>query len=262
MGVQHYARVEDPVAAILSSIGRDHDITIDDLAPVDEFHLGGAAATAALVADLDLRSGDRVLDIGCGIGGPARRMASIAGCDVLGVDLTPSFVTTATALSELTGLGDRTEFAVGDATRLELDGSFDAATLVHVGMNIADKAGFFAAIADRLEPGCRFGVYDIMAIGDPAELAYPMPFATSADDAWVESPQTYPTALAAAGFTVSAPVDRTRLALDAAAAAAASGPPPVSLATLMGPDFGAMFANLGAAIRAGLVAPVQIVATR
>ena len=98
-GIEHYGRVEDPVTAILAGIGRSDDLTIDDLAPVDEFHLGGAVATAALVADLDLRPEDRVLDIGSGIGGPARRIASVVGCEVVGVDLTPSFVETATALS-------------------------------------------------------------------------------------------------------------------------------------------------------------------
>ena len=262
MANEHYARVDDPVAAILAGLARDHDITIDDLAPVDEFHLGGAAATDALAADLGLGAGDRVLDIGSGIGGPARRMATSTGCTVVGVDLTPSFVATATELSRLTGLDDRTEFRVGDATRLELEGSFDAATLIHVGMNIPDKTAFFAAVAERLDPGCRFAVYDIMATSDVAELAYPLPFAAAADEAWVESPDAYVDALTAAGFEVGEPVDRTKLALDAAAAAGAAGAPPVSLGTLMGPDFRTMFANLGAALRGGLVAPVQIIATR
>ncbi|NDH23274.1 MAG: class I SAM-dependent methyltransferase [Actinobacteria bacterium] len=236
MGFEHYGRVEDPVTAILTGIGRSHDLTIDDLAPVDEFHLGGASATAALVADLDLRPEDRVLDIGSGIGGPARRIASVVGCEVVGVDLTPSFVETAIALSELTGLADRTSFVVGDATRLEFSSRFDAATLVHVGMNIPDKPAFFAAVADRLEPGARLGIYDLMATGDPDGLSYPLPFASDASEAWVASPDAYVAALVAA--------------------------PPVSLATLMGPDFDAMFTNIGAALRGGLLAPVQIIATR
>ena len=258
----HYRRVEDPVAAILAGIGREHDITIDDLAPADEFHLGGAVATAALAADLALGPDDRVLDIGSGIGGPARRLAATTGCHVVGVDLTESFVTTATALSRLTGLDDRTEFVVGDATQLDLEGPFDAATLIHVGMNIADKTSFFAAVADRLEPGCRFAVYDIMAIGDAAAIEFPMPFASSADQAHVATPEAYVAAFEAAGFDVGEPVDRTQLSLDAAAAARAGGPVPVSLGTLMGPEFKAMFANMGAAIGAGIIAPVQIIATR
>lgn len=258
----HYSRVEDPVAAILDAIGRDHDLTIDDLAPVDEFHLGGAVATAALAADLELGPTDRVLDIGSGIGGPARRLAETTGCHVVGVDLTESFVATAAELSRLTGLDDRTEFVVGDATELDLEGPFDAATLIHVGMNIADKPGFFAAVAERLQPGCRFAVYDIMAIGDVSAIEYPMPFASSSDQAHVATPDAYVAALEAAGFDVGVPVDRTKLSLDAAAAARAGGPLPVSLGTLMGPDFMAMFANMGAAIGAGIIAPIQIIATR
>ena len=89
MGIEHYGRVEDPVTAILAGIGRSDDLTIDDLAPVDEFHLGGAAATAALVADLNLRPEDRVLDIGSGIGGPARRIAyAFAGFSLTRLDTT------------------------------------------------------------------------------------------------------------------------------------------------------------------------------
>ena len=259
---EHYARVEDLTGAIIDGLGPESPVTIERLAAVDEFHLGGARATDALVADLGLIAGQRVLDIGCGIGGPARRMAATAGCDVLGVDLTPSFVATATELSRLTGLGDRTEFVVGDATALSIDEQFDAATLIHVGMNIPDKPGFFAAIAPRLRPGARFAVYDIMAVGDTGGIGFPMPFASSAEHAFVASPAEYGDALAAAGFSVGEPEDRTQLALEAAAAAGEGGPPPVSLATLMGPDFGSMFANLGAALRAGQLAPVQIIATR
>ena len=66
----HYTRVSDLAATILAAYG-DTDIGIDDLAPADEFHLGGAAATAALAADLGLDADDHLLDIGCGIGGPA-----------------------------------------------------------------------------------------------------------------------------------------------------------------------------------------------
>ena len=99
----HYTRVPDLAEVILAAYG-DADIGVDDLAPVDEFHLGGAVATAALIADLELAADDHVLDIGCGIGGPARRMAAVSGCRVTGVDLTATFVDAATALSARVGL--------------------------------------------------------------------------------------------------------------------------------------------------------------
>ena len=257
---EHYTRVPDLADVILAAYG-DDDIGIDDLAPVDEFHLGGAAATAALVADLRLADGDRVLDIGCGIGGPARRMAALSGCTVTGVDLTASFIDAASALSARVGSGARVSFEVGDATELGSGRTFTVATLVHVGMNIADKAELFSSVAAALEPGGRFGIYDIMRVGD-GDLTLPLPFASTDDHAFVERPEDYLSALDGAGFECDDPVDRTELALQAAAAAGAQGPPPASLQTLMGPDFAAMFTNLGAAIRGGVLAPVQIVARR
>ena len=171
-------------------------------------------------------------------------------------------VESARQLTQLTGLDDLVEFVVGDATALDLDGPFDAATLVHVGMNIQDKAAFFSAVAQLVKPGGRLGVFDIMAVGDPSTVGYPMPFAASADQAFLSSPDAYVEALRAAGFDVAEPVDRTSLALESAAEAAAQGPPPVSLATLMGPEFASMFANAGAALRNNVLAPVEIIATR
>ena len=256
----HYTRVPDLAEVILAAYG-DTDLGIDDLAPADEFHLGGAAATAALAADLGLTADDHLLDIGCGIGGPARRFASISGCRVTGVDLTPSFVAAATALSTRVGLADRTTFVVGDATRLAIDPTVTAAVLMHVGMNVADKVGLFAAVAELLPTGGRFAVYDIMRVGE-GDFDLPQPFASEPGQAHVETPESYVAALEAAGFAVAAPEDRTQMALQAAAAAGEQGPPPASLATVMGPDFMTMFANLGAALRGGVLAPVQILATR
>lgn len=258
---EHYGRVDDLTATILAAFGPDAVVTIDDLAPADEFHLGGAMATAALVEALDLTATDHVLDIGSGLGGPARRMASLSGCLVTGVDVTPSFVAAATALTERVGLTDKVEFAVGDATRLAVGAGFTAATLIHVGMNIADKRSMFESIAAALVPGGRFGVYDIMRVGD-GDFGLPQPFASDPGQSHVERPADYVAALEGAGFEVAEPVDRSELALAAAAAAAEAGPPPASLASVMGPDFAAMFGNLAAAVRGGVLAPVQIIATR
>lgn len=257
---EHYTRVPDLAGAILAAYG-DADIGIDDLAPVDEFHLGGAVATAALVADLGLNGADHVLDIGCGIGGPARRMASLSGCTVTGVDLVETFVTAARALSDRVGLTDATSFEMGDVTALAGGRTFSAATLIHVGMNVADKEALFTAVAAGLAPGSRFGVYDIMRVG-PGDFELPQPFASEPGHAFVEPPPSYVAALEAAGFTCGDPVDRTEMALRAAAAAREQGPPPASLMTVMGPDFASMAANLVAAVRGGVLAPVQIIATR
>ena len=263
---EHYGRVDDPAGAILSALGDPATLTIEDLAPADEFHLGGAAATSAIIDALKVNASDRVLDIGSGLGGPARRIAATTGAHVTGVDLTPSFVAAATALSGRLAMSHNTEFIQGDVTQLDRwgpgVGPFNAATLIHVGMNIPDKKAFFSGVHGLLAPGGRFVVFDIMLTGDPTEIAYPMPFASRLDNSFLESPSSYVDALIGAGFHVNEPVDQTRLARDAAASTRAASPPPVSLATVMGPGFATMFAKVSAALSAGLIAPVQIVATR
>ena len=125
-----------------------------DLAPVDEFHIRGRAASLEIVEALDLTADSHVLDLGSGLGGPARTLAELTGCTVTGVDLTPEFCEVATALSEWTGLSDRTRFQVGDATATGLpDAAVDAALTVHVAMNIADKPALYAEAFRVLRPG-------------------------------------------------------------------------------------------------------------
>ncbi len=92
-------------------------------------------------------AGDRVLDVGSGLGGPARLIAAQRGCDVTGIDLTPEYVEVAERLTQRTGLGEQVRFVCGDALELPFDdASFDAAITLHVAMNIADRARLYAAI--------------------------------------------------------------------------------------------------------------------
>ena len=123
-----------------------------------------------------------LLDVGSGIGGPARTFADAFGCRVTGVDLTEEFVEAANALTRRCGLSDRVSFRQASALALPFaDASFDAATLIHVGMNIEDKAGLFAEVRRVLKPDARFGVYDIMRVAE-GEIPYPMPWAATAGD--------------------------------------------------------------------------------
>lgn len=112
------------------------------LAPVDEFHIRGREATREIIDALGLTADSHVLDLGSGLGGPARTLAELTGCTVTGVDLTPEFCEVATALSEWTGLSQRTRFHVGDATATGLpDAAVDAALTVHVAMNTRRQTG-------------------------------------------------------------------------------------------------------------------------
>lgn len=267
---RHYTRgsLLETIRGGLQTMGLTLDrIVPDDLAGVDEFHMGARRATEELAAALSLTSDMHVLDIGSGIGGPARYLASRFGCRVTGIDLTPEFVATADELTRMTGLADRATFQVGSATALPFaDHSFDAATVLHVGMNIPDKAALFAEAARVVRPGSLFAVYDAMRLA-PGELAFPMPWARSAETSFVAGRADYRRGLEAAGFEIVADDDRRELALDMFAqmrARMTSGepPPPLSLLTLVGPEAPAMFANLAAAVGAGIVAPVRMLARR
>src|SRR4051812_22533417 len=130
----------DAIGSALDTAGVDRTaLRPADLAPVDEFHIRGRAATLEIIEALGLAADTQVLDLGSGLGGPARTLAEVTGCTVTGVDLTAEFCEVATALSEWTGLSDRTRFLVGDATATGLpDAAVDAVLTVHVAMNIPD----------------------------------------------------------------------------------------------------------------------------
>lgn len=263
--IAHYGRgvgAYDAIVGALAATGTDLDGTVQAtaLSGADEFHLGGATATAAIIEALGLDAGHRVLDVGCGVGGPARSMAGAAGCRVTGVDLTPSFVETAQRLSRLTGLDETTHFRVGDAGRLEDgDGTYDVATMFHVGMNLPDKVAVFTEVRRVLRPGGRFAIYDIMRTAD-GDLTFPVPWSSVPETSHLATAGGYADALSAAGFVASQPVDRRALVISVLERTAAN-PPSVNLGHLMGPSFPEMIGNLVAAFRSGVVSPIQIVAT-
>ena len=134
--------------------GQGHDaLATGDLSGVDEFHTGWRPLTLALARELAPPPGTRLLDVGAGIGGPARHFAEAYGCDVTGIDLTPAFVDLATELTERTGLAGRVRFVTGSALAMPFqDDAFDLATMFHVGMNIADKPALFAEVRGCCAP--------------------------------------------------------------------------------------------------------------
>lgn len=239
--------------------------SVKGLGPVDEFHIGGRAATSHLIGQIDLAEVQTVLDIGCGIGGTARLLASTVGAQVSGIDLTPEYIEVATWLSELVGLGDRVAFHCGSALSLPFDNDgFDLATMLHVGMNIADKGQLCREVERVLRPAGTFAIYDIMRAGD-GELAYPVPWAAGRDTDEVTSPAIYVDALEKSGFEIVAVDDRTEAALTfidrmATAASSAARPPPLGLHLVMGPDTGTKVANMIANVRNGLITPTEIIA--
>lgn len=252
------------IAVGLDALGKTFDTaTIADLAPVDEFHIGGRPATTELCEQLHMQPGSTVLDVGCGIGGTARFIASTFGCDVTGIDLTPEYIDVATELTTKVGLDNQVRFEVGSALAMPFDdGSFDVATQLHVGMNIDDKNSLFAEVSRVLKPGGRFGVYDIMRTSDEAH-EFPVPWAADESMSFVADPATNRAALEAGGFLVTAQRDRGEAAGFFAAqrqkAAEVGGPPPLGVHVIIGGDAPVKIANLVEAIGAGTLAPFEII---
>jgi SAM-dependent methyltransferase len=261
---RHYARpgLDDAIVAALTASGKDiAHVATRDLAPVDEFHTGGRQATDDLAQAMALRPGMRLLDIGSGIGGPARHFAETYGCSVVGIDLTPDYVQAAVRLTALVGLEGRVSFETGSALALPFAAqSFDAATEIHVGMNIADKARLFAEVRRVLRPGGVFGIFDVM--GDGA-FGFPVPWADTEEASAVDTVATYRRLLATAGFAVAAERSRRDVALEffarAAAQAGQGGPPPLGLHLVMGPSLRQKIANLVRAITDGALAPWELI---
>jgi SAM-dependent methyltransferase len=264
---RHYTHgsLEDAIRAALVATGKDLDaLAPGDLTPVDEFHIGGREATEHLAARLGIAPGTRLLDIGSGIGGAARFFAAEHGAQVTGIDLTEEYVAVAVALADWVGLSGQVSFRYASALDLPFDaGTFEVVTMLHVGMNIADKTALFAELARVLAPGGRIGVYDVMRIGDGA-LAYPVPWAADEATSFLTPIDTYREALTAAGLVIETEESRRDFALDfferlRARVAHPDGPPPLGLHILMGADAPDKIANMMRNISAGLMAPVEIV---
>lgn len=264
---RHYTHgnLERAIRDGLKAMGlKPGQVHLDALAGVEEFHIGGRAATEDLAAQMRLAADASVLDIGCGIGGAARYLAHRHGCRVTGVDVTPEYVAVAQALSEATGLGDRVTFQTGSATALPLeDGGYDAATVLHVGMNVPDKRTMCAEAARVLRPGGMLAVYDVMRTGE-GDLEYPVPWADAAETSFVADPGVYRACLEEAGFEIVAERERRAFALDffarMRAKVAEEGPPPLGIHVLMGADAATKVANMVANLEHDRIAPVEMIA--
>ncbi len=252
------AAIDEAVA----SLGRDPDtITVQDLGPVDEFHVGGRPASLHLLTHLDLDPAAAVLDIGCGLGGTARLLASGLVASVVGIDLTPAYVEAGRALNERVGLDDRIELGVGSALELGFDEAFDAAVMLHVGMNIEDKARLFERVAAALRPGGRFALYDLMRVGD-GDVTYPVPWSSEPATSHLAPVADYRSAAEAAGFEIEVVEDRTEAAeafFERLRSGPASQPSPLGLHLVMGPEAPTKVANMIAAVEGGIIAPTELV---
>ncbi len=265
---KHYGRggLHDRILDALRADGRDLDhLTEADLAPVDEFHSRGKSASLELLEASGLAPGMRVLDVGSGIGGPARRLAR-HGLKVVGLDLTPEFVEIARDLTARSGLSDSAEFRVGSALSMPFgDGEFDGVWLQHVNMNIADKATLFAEIARVLRPGGKLACHEIVQ-GSGGEPILPAPWATSPDRSFVAPHDAFRGHIEGAGLDVTFEKDDTSKSiafLDAIfERKVTEAPPNIGLHLLFGPDTRTYLFNVARSMKEDRCRVVQLVATK
>ena len=240
----------DRIKSALSTIAPESQaLTVAQLAPLDQFHTRGILATAELAGAAGIETSTRVLDLGSGIGGPARYLAANFGCQVTGVDLSPAFVDTAIYLTERCGLSSKVTFQEGDALHLPFDdASFDAVFLQHVAMNIGDRNALYAEVLRVLAPGGRFATYDIVA--RDAGVVFPVPWARDESTSFLLTEADTRSVLKQAGFQVALWRDDTQLAGDwFQVAMAPPQPGGLNIGVVLGPDFRIAVANLARNLR-------------
>jgi SAM-dependent methyltransferase len=268
--IRHYGLedLRERLAAALRAAGLDRtQLSPEDLAPLDQFHTRGLAATIELASSVGIKRNAEVLDIGSGLGGPSRYLAAKYGCHVQGVDLSPAYVTAATYLAERAGLTDRVSYQRADAVRLPFPAEhFDAAWTQHVAMNIADRPALYAEAFRVLRKGGRFAIYDVVQ-GEGGPPLFPVPWSRTPATSFLLTADAMQRALEAQGFQRITWADKTDASVrwfdeQQKARSLEPTPSPLGLHVVMGPEFRTMAANLNLNVRERRVAIVETVFER
>jgi sarcosine/dimethylglycine N-methyltransferase len=245
---EHYGAsgLTERLKVALSVLGpEDRPLTPQQLGALDQFHTRGLGATAELAKLAAINPEMSVLDVGSGIGGPARFLAATCGCRVIGVDLSAPFVDAARYLTERTGQSGQVSFQTASALELPFDdGGFDVVLLQHVAMNIANRAQLYREMRRMLKSGGRFATFDVVSNGGAPR--YPLPWARTEATSFLLTAAATRVAIEAAGFRTLVWQDDTEPAKAWITQLRASGPlPSPNLGVVMGPEFAELAANLG-----------------
>ncbi len=251
------------ILAALEAAGVDtENLTAKDLEPIDNMHGGGAGATREMMALLSPAPDQHLLDIGSGIGGPARLLASETGVKITGIDLTAEFCEVAAMLTEKTGLSGLVGFQQGSALELPFDDvSFDGAYTHNVTMNIPDKTSFYAEAHRVVKPGGLF-VSVGLAEGLDGPPFFPVPWAKVPEDSYLVSPDETCRLIEAAGFEIVRMIDKTEAMLEFfdqdRKKAAAEGPPALSVQVILGADGLERLKNSARSVEEGRTIPLEV----
>lgn len=221
-GIKHihsYYSPSDLYNKIIEGLGKlDKDlsqVTLDDLQPVDEFHIRGDAATKELIKLADFTSDMHILDVGCGIGGSTRRLAHETGCRVTGIDLSDEYVDTAERLTHLLKMQDRVKFRATSALELPYaDDEFDGVWSIQMNMNVEDKLAWLKETRRVLKPGGRAVLYEVCGYKNTPQL-FPVPWAQDSSMSFLVSPAEFRDIITEAGFEITVWNDKTDLARQA-----------------------------------------------
>jgi len=248
---EHYTRQDlgEAILAALTAAGKDiNHLKLEDLASVDEFHIRGREATDELASQLGLSSNHLVLDVGSGVGGASRYLASRYGCHVTGLDLTDEYCQVAQSLAERLGLSALANYRQGSALDMPFeDNSFDVVWTQHTSMNIEDKPKLYSEIARVLRPGGHFAMYDILA-GPVSPVYYPVPWAREPSISFLATPDQLRELLQGAGLEIITWRDTSEIGQAwfrdlAAKMQQQGGSPALGFHILLGPDFRQMAQN-------------------
>jgi SAM-dependent methyltransferase len=262
---QHYAspNLVERIMAGLKAAGKDpENIHPDDLAPVDQFHTGGRQTTLELAVLTGLNASMSIIDLGGGLGGPARLLATRYSCQVTVLDATCDYTGAGTTLTSMTGLSDAIYFHCGDALKAPFeDGSFDVAWTQHSSMNIEDKVALYSEAYRLVRPGGRLAIHEIMAgVGGP--VIFPVPWARSEDASFLAEPEQVRQIILSAGFDEIIWRDTTAVALEWFSRPPPASRPPLGLHLLLGDLVPLVFQNLRRNLEEGRVEVVMAVFER